>query len=190
MFFWESYEFFLEYLVCRAAVNDCSCINFEKSQLINYVHLPSRKAAKSGRSAIKLTGLDLFSRSYKGSYFSEGSFSSSARILYSLLPAWCCFESCSHIFVTRILCFRQMRHIYCLKLDSHHSERLALSSWMKAIKVNEKSFLYQIKKVFSFLRYLNFSPDVFDHVGKHLDKKANVNLKKFLWRCRLGKKYL
>ena len=51
---------------------------------------------------------------------------------------------------------------------------------MKAIKVNEKSFLYQIKKVFSFLRYLNFSPDVYGHVGKHLDKKANVNLKKFL----------
>ena len=35
----------------------------------------------------------------------------------------------------------------------------------------EKCFL----KLFLFLRYLNFSPAVFGHVGKWLDRKANVN---------------
>ena len=37
----------------------------------------------------------------------------------------------------------------------------------------EKCFL----KLFLFLRYLNFSPAVFGHVGKQLDRKANVNFK-------------
>ena len=35
----------------------------------------------------------------------------------------------------------------------------------------EKCFL----KLFSFIRYLNFYPAVFSHVGKRLDGKANVN---------------
>ena len=33
------------------------------------------------------------------------------------------------------------------------------------------------KNLFSFLRYLNFSPDFFDHVEKQLDKKAKINFK-------------
>ena len=37
----------------------------------------------------------------------------------------------------------------------------------------EKCFL----KLFLILRYLNFSPAVFGHVGKQLDRKANINFK-------------
>ena len=33
------------------------------------------------------------------------------------------------------------------------------------------------RNLFSFLRYLNFCLDLFGHVGKLLDKKANVYLK-------------
>ena len=32
-------------------------------------------------------------------------------------------------------------------------------------------------KLFSFLGHLNFSPDIFVHFGKRLDKKGTVNLK-------------
>ena len=38
-------------------------------------------------------------------------------------------------------------------------------------------FFISFEKFFSFLRYLNFCPDVFGHVGKRLDKKAEVNFK-------------
>ena len=31
--------------------------------------------------------------------------------------------------------------------------------------------------LFLFLRYLNFYPDFFGHVGKRLDEKAKINLK-------------
>ena len=40
--------------------------------------------------------------------------------------------------------------------------------------------------LFSFLRYLNFYLDFFDHVGKRLDKKAKIKL----GRCKLGNKKL
>ena len=33
------------------------------------------------------------------------------------------------------------------------------------------------KKLFSLLRFLNFCPDFFGHVGKRFDKKAKVNFK-------------
>ena len=33
------------------------------------------------------------------------------------------------------------------------------------------------ENLFSFLRYLNFCPDLFGHAEKLLDKKAKVNLK-------------
>ena len=33
------------------------------------------------------------------------------------------------------------------------------------------------KKLFSFLRYLSFSPNFAAHVGKYLDKKTRVNSK-------------
>ena len=32
-------------------------------------------------------------------------------------------------------------------------------------------------EIFLFLRYLNFCPDFVDHVGKRLDKKAQVDFK-------------
>ena len=32
-------------------------------------------------------------------------------------------------------------------------------------------------KLLSFLRYLDFCPNIFGHVGKRLDKKAEVNFK-------------
>ena len=40
--------------------------------------------------------------------------------------------------------------------------------------------LLHLKKLLSFLRYLNFCPDFFDHVGKGLDKKDKVSFKIFL----------
>ena len=33
------------------------------------------------------------------------------------------------------------------------------------------------QKLFSYLKYLNLCPEFFVHVGKTLDKKANVNFK-------------
>ena len=36
---------------------------------------------------------------------------------------------------------------------------------------------YFILKLFSFLRYSNFCPDFFGHLGKRLDKKAKINFK-------------
>ena len=40
-----------------------------------------------------------------------------------------------------------------------------------------KKTFFGILKVFWFLRYLNFCPDFFGHVGKRLDKKAKANFK-------------
>ena len=54
------------------------------------------------------------------------------------------------------------------------------SSWFwKGVKTLSKWWMFFIssKKVFSFLRYLQFCPDVFGYIGKRLDKKAKVNLK-------------
>ena len=36
---------------------------------------------------------------------------------------------------------------------------------------------YFILKVFSFIRYLDFCPDIFEPAGKLLGKKAKVNFK-------------
>ena len=36
---------------------------------------------------------------------------------------------------------------------------------------------YFIKKLFLFLRYLNFCPDYLGHAGKQLDKKAKIDFK-------------
>ena len=36
-----------------------------------------------------------------------------------------------------------------------------------------------LQKLFSFLRYLNFCPEFYAHVGKGLDKKAKVILKMY-----------
>ena len=42
-----------------------------------------------------------------------------------------------------------------------------------------KNAFYFNLKLFSFLRYLNFSLDFFDYLGIWLDKKAHVNFKIF-----------
>ena len=44
------------------------------------------------------------------------------------------------------------------------------------LKVIKKYVLYDVK-FFLFLRYLKFCADFFYHVGKWLDKKAEVNFK-------------
>ena len=44
------------------------------------------------------------------------------------------------------------------------------------LKIIKKSFLFHFK-TFLFLRYLNFCPGIFDHIGKQLDKKTKVNFK-------------
>ena len=44
-------------------------------------------------------------------------------------------------------------------------------------KNDEKYFSFHLKN--SFLKYLNFWPDFFDHVGKRLDKKTKFNLKTY-----------
>ena len=40
-----------------------------------------------------------------------------------------------------------------------------------------KNYLYFNLKRFLFLRYINFCPDFFGHVGKRLDKEAEINFK-------------
>ena len=40
-----------------------------------------------------------------------------------------------------------------------------------------KMFFISSEKLFSFLRYLQFFPDSFGHIGKQLDKKSKVNFK-------------
>ena len=51
-----------------------------------------------------------------------------------------------------------------------------LLQWMPH-KNYEKYFSFHLKN--SFLKYLNFWPDFFDHVGKRLDKKTKFNLKTY-----------
>ena len=46
----------------------------------------------------------------------------------------------------------------------------------KPFKNDEKCF-YSSSKLVPFLRYLNFCPDFFGHVGKQFVKKAMANLK-------------
>ena len=104
---------------------------------------------------------------------------------------------------------------FFLKSDSHLAKDLFLFASMKVLKwwkaffiLNPYSlnvtFLYPLKTsenlwfsdVFRGCRnvtlgeygltYLNYCPDFFDHVGKGLDKKANVNLN--LWRHSLDSK--
>ena len=50
-------------------------------------------------------------------------------------------------------------------------------SALKMMKDINKSFYLLPKRLFSFLRYLNFCPSFFSHVEKWLDKKAKVNFK-------------
>ena len=38
-------------------------------------------------------------------------------------------------------------------------------------------FILKALKIFSFLRYFNFCPDVIGHIGKQVDKNAKVNFK-------------
>ena len=47
------------------------------------------------------------------------------------------------------------------------------------LKVMKIDFYFILKalKIFSFLRYFNFCPDVFGHIGKQVDKNAKVNFK-------------
>ena len=40
-----------------------------------------------------------------------------------------------------------------------------------------KNSFYFILKAFLVVRYSNFCPDVFGHVGKWIDKKTKVNFK-------------
>ena len=42
-----------------------------------------------------------------------------------------------------------------------------------------KNAFYLILKTLFFVRYLNFRPDFFGHVGKRLNKKVKINFKIF-----------
>ena len=44
----------------------------------------------------------------------------------------------------------------------------------KLLKNNKTCFSIHLNSFLSFLRYLNVRPDLFDHVGKRLDKRAKV----------------
>ena len=44
------------------------------------------------------------------------------------------------------------------------------------LKTMKKFFLFHPQKLFSIQRYLNFRPDLFGHVIKPLDKKANLKI--------------
>ena len=38
-------------------------------------------------------------------------------------------------------------------------------------------YIFKIFKIFKLLRYLRFCPDIFDHIGIWLHKKANVSFR-------------
>ena len=63
---------------------------------------------------------------------------------------------------------------YCLKADSRLLKTFYLHQYKAFLKVKKNAFY---SKSFSYLRYLIFCPDFFDHAEKRLDKKSDSNFK-------------
>ena len=81
--------------------------------------------------------------------------------------------------------FSCLEHLYLSNLRSYHEFFKARSSPSKIVKICFKRealkwwkmiFISRLK-LFSFLRYINFCPNFFVHVGKRLHTKAKVNFK-------------
>ena len=86
------------------------------------------------------------------------------------------------LFVMHFYAFRHWLLTIVLKRNFCHYAKQpwyvlfsTFCSQKSCLKKVEKCFL----KLFLFLRYLSFSPAIFGHVGKQLDRKANV-ISKFM----------
>ena len=86
------------------------------------------------------------------------------------------------LFVMHFYAFRHWLLTIVLKRNFCH---YAKQPWYVLFSTfcSQKSSLKKVAKcflkLFSFLRYLSFSPAIFGHVGKQLDRKANV-ISKFM----------
>ena len=71
---------------------------------------------------------------------------------------------------------------YTLKPGSHIPKKFGFFCFSESpLKIIKNAFYFILKALFILkiimLRYLNFCPDFFGHVGKRLDKKVKVNFK-------------
>ena len=66
---------------------------------------------------------------------------------------------------------------YSLKSDSHLPKKLCISLTESPLKMMKNAFYFILKKLFSFLRYLNFCQEFLVMQEKRLDQKEKDNFK-------------
>ena len=101
---------------------------------------------------------------------------------FQVVPCFTRYLRCYVIFQWRASCKRKSLvfiNLYFLKIGFLSFKKVRFICFIEnSLKMMKNAFCSS-KNLSLVLRYLNFCPDVFEHVGKRLDKNAKINLKTY-----------